>query len=74
MKINNWQGVWQLHHFRLHEDNVEAADLLINFLKHIYRALDKLDIAASQTAQAEQNPLREQRIIQNALLTSIAAA
>lgn len=71
LKINNWDGVWQLDQFPFREDHVEAANLSIRFLKHIYRALDKLDIAALQEAQREQNPLKAQRIIQNALLTSI---
>jgi len=71
LKINNWEGVWQLDQFPFREDNVEAANLSIRFLKHVYRALDKLDIAALQAAQAEQNPLLAQKIIQNALLTAI---
>ncbi|UVC31409.1 sugar phosphate isomerase/epimerase [Pantoea sp. SOD02] len=71
LKVNNWDGVWQLDQFPFREDHVEAANLSIRFLKHIYRALDKLDIAALQEAQREQNPLKAQRIIQNALLTSI---
>ncbi|MDO6407393.1 sugar phosphate isomerase/epimerase family protein [Pantoea phytobeneficialis] len=71
LKINNWQGVWQLDQFPFREDNVEAANLSIRFLKHVYRALDKLDIVALQVAQVEQNPLLAQRIIQNALLTAI---
>ena len=71
LKINNWDGVWQLDQFPFREDHVEAANLSIRFLKHIYRALHKLDITALQEAQREQNPLKAQKIIQNALLTSI---
>ena len=71
LKINGWDGVWQLDQFPFREDSVEAAMLSIRFLKHIYRALDKLDIVALQEAQAAQNPLKAQKIIQNALLTSI---
>ncbi|MFT4274127.1 MAG: sugar phosphate isomerase/epimerase family protein [Pantoea sp.] len=71
LKINNWEGVWQLDQFPFREDNVEAANLSIRFLKHVYRALDKLDIAGLHAAQAEQNPLLAQRIIQNALLMGI---
>lgn len=71
LKCNNWDGVWQLDQFPFREDHVEAANLSIRFLKHIYRALDKLDMPALQAAQLEQNPLKAQRIIQNALLTSI---
>jgi len=71
LKINNWDGVWQLDQFPFREDNVEAANLSIRFLKHIYRALDRLDIPALQAAQLEQNPLKAQKIIQNALLSSI---
>lgn len=74
LKINGWDGVWQLDQFPFREDSVEAATLSIRFLKHIYRALDKLDIAALQDAQAAQNPLKAQKIIQNALLTSIEEA
>lgn len=71
LKINNWQGVWQLDQFPFRENHVEAAQLSIRFLKHIYRALDKLDIPALQAAQEAQNPLQAQRIVQDALLSSI---
>ncbi|MDY4388997.1 sugar phosphate isomerase/epimerase family protein [Pectobacterium aroidearum] len=71
LKINNWQGVWQLDQFPFRENHVEAAKLSIRFLKHIYRALDKLDIPALQAAQEAQNPLLAQRIVQDALLSSI---
>lgn len=71
LKINNWDGVWQLDQFPFREDNVEAARLSIRFLKHIYRALDKLDIPALQAAQQRQDAMQAQRIIQNALLSSI---
>ncbi|MEM5292709.1 hypothetical protein, partial [Paraburkholderia sabiae] len=67
----NWQGVWQLDQFPFRENHVEAAQLSIRFLKHIYRALDKLDIPALQAAQEAQNPLQAQRIVQDALLSSI---
>ncbi|MEI7178044.1 sugar phosphate isomerase/epimerase family protein [Pectobacterium carotovorum] len=71
LKINNWQGVWQLDQFPFRENHVEAAQLSIRFLKHIYRVLDKLDIPALQAAQEAQNPLQAQRIVQDALLSSI---
>ncbi|MCA6941928.1 sugar phosphate isomerase/epimerase [Pectobacterium polaris] len=71
LKINNWQGVWQLDQFPFRENHVEAAQLSIRFLRHIYRALDKLDIPALQAAQEAQNPLQAQRIVQDALLSSI---
>ncbi|MEI7383920.1 sugar phosphate isomerase/epimerase family protein [Pectobacterium versatile] len=71
LKINNWQGVWQLDQFPFRENHVEAAQLSIRFLKHIYRALDKLDIPALQAAQEAQNPLQAQWIVQDALLSSI---
>ncbi|MEH2921455.1 sugar phosphate isomerase/epimerase family protein [Samsonia erythrinae] len=71
LKINDWKGVWQLDQFPFRENHVEAAQLSIRFLKHIYRALDKLDIPALQAAQEAQNPLRAQRIVQDALLSSI---
>ena len=71
LKINNWDGVWQLDQFPFRENNIEAAQLSIRFLKHIYRALDKLDISALQAAQAQQDAMKAQRIIQNALLSSI---
>ena len=62
LKINNWDGVWQLDQFPFREDNLEAANLSIRFLKHIYRALDRLNIPALQAAQLEQNPLKAQRL------------
>jgi xylose isomerase len=67
LKINGWQGVWQLDQFPFREDHIEAARLAIRFLKRIYKALDALDIAGLRAAQAAQNPLAAQRIVQNAL-------
>lgn len=72
LRINNWQGVWQLDQFPFREDTVEAARLSIETLKAIYRALDDLDMPALRDAQARQDALAAQRIVQRALLSSMA--
>ena len=72
LRINNWQGVWQLDQFPFREDTVEAARLSIRMLKAIYRALDSLDMAGLQEAQSRHDALAAQRIVQDALLSSMA--
>ena len=72
LRINNWEGVWQLDQFPFREDTVEAARLSIETLKAIYRALDDLDMPALRDAQARQDALAAQRIVQRALLSSMA--
>lgn len=72
LKKNNWEGVWNLDQFPFREDAVENAKLSIRFLKAIYRALETLDEDALAQAQSRQDALGAQRIIQNALLTSMA--
>lgn len=74
LRKNNWQGVWQLDQFPFREDSVEAAKLAIRFLKAVHRALDTLDVDALTAAQAAHDALTAQRLVQNALLTSMAAA
>ena len=72
LRINDWQGVWQLDQFPFREDTVEAARLSIRMLKAIYRALDSLDMAGLKQAQARHDALAAQRIVQDALLSSMA--
>jgi sugar phosphate isomerase/epimerase len=72
LRINDWQGVWQLDQFPFREDTVEAARLSIRTLKALYRALDDLDMPALQDAQARHDALAAQRIVQTALLSSMA--
>jgi xylose isomerase len=72
LRINNWEGVWQLDQFPFREDTVEAARLSIRFLKGIARALDALDIDALRAAQARQDALAAQRIVQDVLFTCLA--
>jgi xylose isomerase len=71
--MNNWEGVWQLDQFPFREDSIEAARLSIRFLKAVHRALDTLDVPGLQEAQARQDALAAQRIVQDALLSSMAA-
>lgn len=71
LKINNWQGVWQLDQFPFREDTVEAAKLSIRFLKAIHRALDELDIDALRAAQARQDAMGAQKLVQEALFSSM---
>ena len=67
LRKNGWEGVWQLDQFPFREDCVEAANLAIDFLKRIEKALDVLDIDALRAAQERQDALAAQRIAQDAL-------
>ncbi len=72
LRKNNWEGVWNLDQFPFREDAVENAKLSIRFLKALYRALDLLDVDGLREAQAGQDALGAQRIVQDALLQSMA--
>lgn len=74
LKINGWEGVWQLDQFPFREDTVEAARLSIRFLKAVHRALETLDIDALRDAQARHDALAAQRLVQTALLSSMGGA
>jgi xylose isomerase len=71
LKVNGWEGVWQLDQFPFREDTVEAARLSIRFLKAIHRALDEIDIDALRAAQRDQDAMRAQRLVQDALFSSM---
>ena len=72
LRRNNWHGVWQLDQFPFREDSVIAAQQAIRFLKALHGALDSLDEEALAAAQASHDALAAQRLIQKALLTSMA--
>lgn len=72
LRKNGWEGVWNLDQFPFREDAVENARLSIRFLKAIHRALDLLDEEALAEAQGRQDALKAQRVIQDALLQSMA--
>ncbi|NMN02919.1 MULTISPECIES: TIM barrel protein [unclassified Novosphingobium] len=67
LRKNNWEGVWQLDQFPFRENGVEAADMAIDFLKHIDTALDRLDFEALQAAQDRQDALGAQKLARKAL-------
>ncbi len=71
LKINNWEGVWQLDQFPFREDTVEAAQLSIRFLKGLHRALDELDMDALRDAQARQDALGAQKLVQDVLFSCL---
>lgn len=71
LKINNWDGVWQLDQFPFREDSVETARTSIRFLKAVHRALEELDIEALQAAQARHDALTAHRLVQDVLLSSM---
>ena len=71
LRENGWEGVWQLDQFPFREDTVETAKLSIRFLKHVYRALDVLDVDALRAAQARQDALGAQKVVQDALFGTI---
>jgi len=64
--------VWQLDQFPFREDAVDAARTSIRFLKALHKALDVLDIPALQEAQARQDAMAAQRLVQDALLSCMA--
>jgi xylose isomerase len=71
LKVNGWQGVWQLDQFPFREDTVEAAKVSIKFLKAVHRALDEIDIDALRAAQANQDAMGAQKLVQAALFSSM---
>ncbi len=71
LKVNGWEGVWQLDQFPFREDTVEAAQLSIRFLKAIHRALDEVDMDGLRAAQEAQDAMGAQRIVQDALFSSM---
>jgi xylose isomerase len=74
LRINGWEGVWQLDQFPFREDSVETARASIRFLKAIHRALDNLDYDAMAAAQAAHDGIAAQKLVQNALLTCMTGA
>ena len=72
LRKNGWEGVWQLDQFPFREDVVDNARTSIRFLKALHRALDSLDEEALARAQARQDPLAAQRLVQDALLGCMA--
>ena len=72
LRVNGWEGVWQLDQFPFREDVVDNARTSIRFLKALHRALDRLDEEALAEAQRCQDPLAAQRLVQDALLGCMA--
>ena len=72
LRVNGWEGVWQLDQFPFREDVVDNARTSIRFLKALHRALDRLDEEALADAQRCQDPLAAQRLVQDALLGCMA--
>jgi len=69
LKINNWEGVWQLDQFPFREDTVDTARASIRFLKAIHRALEELDYDSLREAQARQDAIASQKLVQDVLLS-----
>ena len=67
LKINGWEGVWQLDQFPFREDSVETANHAIDFLKAAGRGLDALDVDALKEAQSRHDAIGALRIAQKAL-------
>jgi xylose isomerase len=70
LEKNGWTGVWQLDQFPFREDSVEAANVAIDFLKGVQKALGKLDVAALREAQARHDALTAAKLVRQALFTS----
>lgn len=73
LKKNGWEGVWNLDQFPFREDVVQNAKLSIRFLKGIHKALEQLDEDALAEAQAKQDALGAQKVVQEALLSNLVA-
>ena len=72
LRKNNWQGVWQLDQFPFREDSVEMANVAIDFLKSVDKALDDLDYDALAKAQANHDAMSALKIAQKALYKHLA--
>ena len=72
LRKNNWQGVWQLDQFPFREDSVVMANMAIDFLKAVDKALDDLDIEALTKAQANHDAMAALKIAQKALYKHLA--
>ncbi len=72
LRKNNWQGVWQLDQFPFREDSVEMANIAIDFLKSVDKALDDLDYDALSKAQANHDAMGALKIAQKALYKHLA--
>ena len=72
LRKNNWQGVWQLDQFPFREDSVEMADMAIDFLKSVDKALDDLDYDALSKAQSDHDAMGALKIAQKALYKHLA--
>ena len=72
LRKNNWQGVWQLDQFPFREDSVEMANMAIDFLKSVDKALDDLDYDALSKAQANHDAMGALKISQKALYKHLA--
>jgi len=71
LRINEWEGVWQLDQFPFREDSVKTAQASIRMLKAINRALDELDYDALAKAQDNQDAIEAQKLVQDVLLSSM---
>src|SRR5690625_170821 len=71
LRINEWEGVWQLDQFPFREDSVKTAQASIRMLKAINRALDELDYEALAEAQNNQDAIEAQMLVQDVLLSSM---
>lgn len=71
LRINNWEGVWQLDQFPFREDSIETARASIRFLKAVHRALDELDYEALAAAQGRQDAITANKLVQDVLLSSM---
>ncbi|AJP71994.1 sugar phosphate isomerase/epimerase family protein [Sphingomonas hengshuiensis] len=67
LRKNKWEGVWQLDQFPFREDCVGAAQSAIGFLKHIEKALNRLDFDAMRAAQAKQDAVTALNLARSAL-------
>ena len=67
LRKNKWEGVWQLDQFPFREDSVEAAKSAIGFLKHIDKALDRLDFDAMKAAQKQHDAVTALNLARAAL-------
>ena len=71
LRKNDWEGVWQLDQFPFREDNVEAADSAIDFLKHVHRCGQTSSMSRRcRHAKDRHDAMAALRLVQSALFSS----
>jgi xylose isomerase len=71
LRRHRYEGVWQLDQFPFREDPVTAARASIRTLRALNALLDRVDLDELRAAQARQDGLEAQRIVQDQLFAHL---